>query len=71
MTPVLIGLLVANAVFNALVWPSFYRRVAKDARARDESGRPTAFLRVHAALIAVALILAAASVVAAITAVVL
>lgn len=62
----LIGLLLANAVFNALVWPTFYRRVAKDPRARDESGRPTAFLRVHAVLIAIALLLAVASVVAAI-----
>ncbi|TQJ31795.1 SCO4848 family membrane protein [Microbacterium sp. SLBN-146] len=69
MTSVLIGLLLANAAFNALVWPTFYRRVAKDPRARDESGRSTAFLRVHAVLIAIALVLAVASVIAAIVAI--
>lgn len=54
-------LLLANAVFNVVVWPRFYRRVATDSRARDASGRPTTFLRVHAMLIGVALLLAAAS----------
>jgi len=54
-------LLLANAVFNVVVWPRFYRRVAADPRARDASGRPTTFLRVHAMLIGVALLLAAAS----------
>jgi hypothetical protein len=57
-------LLLANAVFNVVVWPQFYRRVAKDARARDAAGRPTAFLRVHAVLIGVALVLAVVSAVA-------
>lgn len=60
--------LLLNAAFNALVWPQFYTRVAKDARARDERGAPTAFLRVHAVLIAVALVLALASAVTGIAA---
>ncbi len=54
-------LLLANAVFNAVVWPRFYRRVATDPRARDAEGRATAFLRVHAILIAIALLLALVS----------
>lgn len=54
-------LLLVNAVFNVVVWPRFYARVAKDARARDAAGRATAFLRVHAVLIAAALVIAAAS----------
>ena len=54
-------LLLVNAVFNVSVWPTFYRRVAKDPRARNSAGRPTPFLIVHAVLVAVALALAAAS----------
>lgn len=61
MTPLLAALLLANAVFNVLVWPTFYRRVARDPRARDEAGRPTRFLTVHAVLIGIALLLAIAS----------
>lgn len=61
-----IVLLLANAAFNALVWPTFYRRVAKDPRARDAQGRATRFLTVHVILIAAALVLALGSVIAAI-----
>lgn len=61
MTTLLAVLLLVNAAFNVLVWPTFYRRVAKDPRARDENGRPTRFLTVHAVLIGSALLLAAAS----------
>nr|WP_221417569.1 hypothetical protein [Microbacterium marinum] len=64
----LIGLLLVNAAFNVLVWPTFYRRVARDPRARDASGRPARFLIVHAVLIGAALLLAAASAVVAIIA---
>jgi MASE2 domain len=59
-------LLLVNAAFNVLVWPTFFRRIAKDPRARDANGRPTRFLTVHAALIGAALVLAAVSAVAAI-----
>ena len=56
-------LLILNGVFNVVVWPTFFRRVLKDPRARDAAGRPTRFLIVHAVIIAVALLLAAASIV--------
>ncbi|GAA1992230.1 SCO4848 family membrane protein [Microbacterium pumilum] len=70
MPAVLIALLFANALFNFLVWPTFYRRVANDSRARDASGKPTRFLIVHRVLIGTALALAAASAIAAIVALV-
>jgi len=63
-------LLLVNAAFNVLVWPTFYRRVARDPRARDANGRPTRFLTVHAVLIGAALVLALASAVVAIWALV-
>jgi uncharacterized membrane protein len=65
---VLAVLLFLNAAFNALVWPQFYKRVAKDPRARDENGKATRFLTVHVVLIAIALVLALASVLAGIAA---
>ncbi len=70
MEPLLIVLLFANAVFNVVVWPRFYPRIAKDPRARDAAGKPTAFLIVHIVLIAIALVLALASVIAAVAAIV-
>lgn len=66
MVLVLSAILISNAVFNVLVWPTFYRRVAKDPRARDAVGKRTAFLTVHVVLVAIALALAVASVIAAI-----
>lgn len=56
-------LLIANAVWNAVVWPPFLRRVRKDPRARDASGRATTFLRVHTILIGISLLLAVVSLV--------
>lgn len=61
-------LLFINAVFNVLVWPRFYKRVSNDPRARDEHGRPTAFLKVHAVLIGIALVLALVSALAGVAA---
>ncbi len=61
-----VALLLANAVFHLVTWPTFFRRVARDPRARDEAGRATAFLRVHAVLLAIAITLAALSIVAAV-----
>lgn len=66
MVPLLVALLIANGLFSLLVWPTFFRRVARDPRARDAAGRPTRFLRVHAVLIGVALVLAIASLIAAV-----
>ncbi|MGF2949310.1 SCO4848 family membrane protein [Microbacterium alcoholitolerans] len=60
MIPLAIVLFL-NAVFNAVVWPTFYRRVTADPRARDEHGKATAFLKVHAVLFAIALVLALVS----------
>jgi hypothetical protein len=54
--------LFLNAAFNAVVWPQFYKRVAKDPRARDENGKATPFLTVHVVLISIALVLALVSV---------
>ena len=56
-------LLILNGVFNIVVWPTFFRRVLRDPRARDAAGKPTRFLVVHAVIIAVALLLALASIV--------
>ena len=55
--------LFVSAVFNVVTWPRFFRRVAQDPRARDATGRPTAFHTVHLALLLIALVIAAASVV--------
>lgn len=54
-------LLLVNAVFAVVVWPTFYRRVANDSRARDAAGRPTKFLTVHRVLIGIALLIALVS----------
>ncbi len=53
-------LLLLTAAWNLLIWPRFWQRVVKDPRARDERGRTTTFLRVHAVLIGVSLALALA-----------
>lgn len=63
-------LLFINAAFNVIVWPQFYKRVVRDPRARDAEGKATAFLKVHAVLIAFALALAVVSVIAGIAALV-
>ncbi|WP_300269225.1 SCO4848 family membrane protein [Microbacterium sp.] len=63
-------LLFVNAAFNVIVWPQFYKRVARDPRAKDAAGKATTFLKVHAVLIAIALVLALVSVLAGIAALV-
>lgn len=55
------ALLLLNAIFNVVVWPRFWKRVTADPRARDKQGKPTAFYRVHAVLIVLALLIAVAS----------
>ncbi len=69
-SPLLIALLLANVVFNLIVWPPLYRRVVKDPRARDAAGKATKFLTVHIVLFVVAGILTLASAIVAITALV-
>jgi hypothetical protein len=56
--------LLLNALFNVVAWPRFFQRVRTDARARDAAGKATPFLVVHAALLGIALLLAALSLVA-------
>lgn len=68
VTVFLAVLLLVNAAFAAAVWPTFYRRVANDARARDDSGRATRFLTVHRVIVGIAFLIAAASIVGAIVA---
>ncbi|PZR53634.1 hypothetical protein DNL40_05715 [Xylanimonas oleitrophica] len=53
-------LLIVAALWNLLIWPRFWQRVAKDPRSRDTAGRPTRFYTVHAVLIGVSLLLAVA-----------
>jgi uncharacterized membrane protein len=57
-------LLLINALYNVVVWPRFWTRVAKDPRARDAQGRATRFLTVHAILIWIALLIAVISAIA-------
>lgn len=57
-------LLLINALYNIVVWPRFWTRVAKDPRARDDQGRATRFLTVHAILIGIALLIAVISAIA-------
>jgi len=54
-------ILIANAVFNAVTWPTFFKRVARDSRARDAAGKPTPFFTVHLVLLVIGLTLAALS----------
>ena len=49
--------LVLTGLWNLLIWPRFWQRIAKDPRSRDDAGRPTSFLRVHAVLIGVSITL--------------
>lgn len=68
--PLLVALLLANVVFNLIVWPPLYRRVVKDPRARDAAGKATKFLTVHIVLFVVAGVLTLASAIAVIAALV-
>lgn len=61
MTLALAILLLVNAAFNLFVWPTFYKRVARDPRARDDAGRPTRFLTVHRVIVGAAYLLAVVS----------
>ena len=52
--------LIATGVWNLVIWPRFWQRIAADPRSRDSDGRATKFLTVHSVLIAVSLALALA-----------
>ena len=64
MNALLAVLLIVNGVFNFVVWPTFFRRVARDPRARTAAGKATPFFTVHLVIVSVALVLAAVSIVA-------
>jgi hypothetical protein len=64
-------ILIVNAVFNFAVWPTFYRRVANDERARDAAGRPTRFLTVHRVIVGIAYGIAVVSALAGIASLIL
>ncbi len=53
-------LLIVAGAWNLVVWPPFLRRVLKDPRARDETGKATTFLTVHVVLVTVSLVLGVA-----------
>ena len=57
-------LLLVNALYNAVVWPQFFKRVKADERAFDANGKATRFFTVHAWLIGIALVIALVSLVA-------
>ncbi|WP_210506166.1 SCO4848 family membrane protein [Naasia sp. SYSU D00057] len=63
MTTTLAVLLLVSGVWNFVVWPAFFRRVMRDPRSRDASGRPTRFLIVHTVLIGISLLIGALSIV--------
>lgn len=44
-------LLLVAGLWNIAIWPQFWRRIAKDDRARTADGAATTFYRVHAVII--------------------
>ena len=64
MTVTLAILLLLNGVFNFVTWPTFFRRVVRDPRARDAAGKRTAFFTVHLVLFIVGVTLGAVSLLA-------
>jgi len=53
--------LVISGFWSLAVWPQFLRRVTRDPRARDDAGKATKFLTVHIVLVAVSMVLGAAT----------
>ena len=64
MNVLLAVLLILNGVFNIAVWPTFFRRVARDPRARTAEGKATPFFTVHLVIVSIALVLALLSIAA-------
>ncbi len=54
-------LLIIAGVWSLVVWPQFLRRVMKDPRARDATGKATKFLTVHVVLVSISMVLGAAT----------
>ncbi|MDQ0676327.1 MULTISPECIES: SCO4848 family membrane protein [Micrococcaceae] len=53
--------LIIAGVWSLVVWPQFLRRVMKDPRARDATGKATRFLTVHVVLVSISMVLGAAT----------
>jgi hypothetical protein len=53
--------LIISGVWSLVVWPQFLKRVMKDPRARDDSGKATRFLTVHFMLVSISMILGLAT----------
>ncbi|MDQ0924323.1 putative membrane protein [Pseudarthrobacter sp. W1I19] len=53
--------LIVAGIWSLVVWPQFLRRVMKDPRARDAAGKATRFLTVHVVLVAISMVLGAAT----------
>ncbi|GAB2449158.1 hypothetical protein HD599_001966 [Conyzicola lurida] len=64
MNVAIAAILFLTTVFNLVTWPTFFRRVAKDPRARTATGKATPFFTVHLVLLIIGLTLAVASAVA-------
>ena len=58
---ILAVVLIVAGVWSLVVWPQFLKRVMKDPRARDASGKATKFLTVHVVLVTISMVLGAAT----------
>ncbi|MGW9413276.1 SCO4848 family membrane protein [Arthrobacter cupressi] len=60
--PAILGwVLVIAGAWSLAVWPQFLKRVMKDPRARDASGKATRFLTVHVVLVSISMVLGLAT----------
>lgn len=58
---ILAVVLIVAGVWSLVVWPQFLKRVMKDPRARDASGKATRFLTVHVVLVTISVVLGLAT----------
>ena len=58
---ILAVVLIIAGVWSLVVWPQFLKRVMKDPRARDASGKATRFLTVHVVLVTISMVLGLAT----------
>jgi uncharacterized membrane protein len=58
---ILAVVLIVAGVWSLVVWPQFLKRVMKDPRARDASGKATRFLTVHVVLVTISMVLGLAT----------
>ncbi|XAZ32393.1 hypothetical protein AAHB34_06295 [Paenarthrobacter ureafaciens] len=58
---ILAVVLIVAGAWSLVVWPQFLKRVMKDPRARDASGKATRFLTVHVVLVTISMVLGLAT----------